>query len=209
MRKLAYVFLIALTSCQTGFYSEKEFFSWLSDEANGLVKSRDFDQMKIRMKYLPDEYLVYNELKRIAGPKSAEVVDSLKAMYADTRTFLMTFEFEQDFPGENVLLYGLDSYEDYKERIERLNFDADNYFRVETGTEEYKPVLWTLENSLAPGNKKNLYLVFPKEKNGDQRLSILFEDLVFETGISRYVFDKEKLDQVPSLTFIETFLKQQ
>ncbi len=210
MKNLWYILYCALfTSCSSGFSSEQDFFNWISDENNGLIKERDFGRMKIRVKYLPDEYLVYNELKKAGAGRSVEMADSLRAAYRDTRTFLMTFEFEQEFPGENTLLYGTDSYEAYKERVEQLSFKADNYIRVECGSGEYRPVLWTLENTQAPGNRKNLYLVFPKEKPDDQRISMLFEDYLFETGISRYVFNKKHFDQIPEFSFIDTFLKQQ
>lgn len=208
MRSLLYLlFCVSITSCRGGFSSEQEFFNWISDERNGLVKERDFGRMKIRVKYLPEEYLVYNELKKAGVHRSAKMADSLRTLYGDTRTFLMTFEFEQEFPGENTLLYGAENYEAYKDRVEQLSFQADDYIRIEAESGEYRPVLWTLENTQAPGDRKNLYLVFPKEKPDDQRISLLFEDYLFETGISRYVFDKARFERIPEFTFIDTFLK--
>lgn len=204
MRIILYcIGFIFLSSCG-GFSTEQDLYKWISDEKNGLIKTKDMGGVIIKVKYLPAEYLVYNEVK--GKHYSQAQVDSLTAEFKKTRSFLMTLEFKKTNSGDNVLASGTDHYNEYKERIEKLNFALDEYVTIKTEDAELAPVLWTLENTYTVGNKRNLYITFGDEKieevfKESSKLDLVFNDEIFYTGIAHFVFDNKQLQSVPKIKF--------
>ncbi len=196
---------LLLAGCRAEFNREQEMYAWLNDPEHGLRADKTLEDLSLQVKYLPPDYLVYRELKGKAYTR--RTVDSLRAQYRNTRTFLLTVAFnESTSPSGNVLFYGVNDPREYKQRIEQLNFSIGDYVSVRAGGKEFRPLLSTFENLYTVGNKRTLYLVFGEDEHhqgllGADSLDFTFNDLIFESGINHFAFRKENLDNIPKIDF--------
>ncbi len=198
---------ILMFSCQKKQLDSKEkLYEYLADSSNGLVKERDLGALKVKIKYLPKEYIIYNELKT-KNDYTKKEIDSLTKIYSGMETFLMTLDFKKQAPN-NVLMEGLTSYEEYKARIEQLNFTLDEYVLMNEDTPAQQPLLlWSLENTYTVGTKRNITLVFAKDssKKSDE-YNISFKDDIFYSGISHYRFNKKDINNLPEIAILDKAL---
>lgn len=220
MKKIIYYtflwlgFHLLLVSCQQKIKSQQALYQWINDADNGLVKQKDLDGITLTMKYLPPELLVSKELQSLkAGPKKNDLkktVDSLMQGYQNSRTFILNLSpngqgkkaFVQD-----ILYKGADSYAAYKRRAMEMNFNMANYLVLKADGKEMKPVLANMENTYSLTKGRNIYLVFADEKDQNaclnaQKLDITFTDKLFDTGIHHFVFQKENLDKLPQVAYL-------
>lgn len=201
-------FIVLQTSCQRKELSSKEaLYEYLADSSNGLVKERDLGAIKVKIKYLPKEYIIYNELKT-KKDYTRKDIDSLTKIYGQMEIFLMTIDFKKETTSSNALMNGLASYEEYKERIEKLNFTLDEYVMMnEDSPEEQRLLLWSLENTYTVGTKRNITLVFAKDSSKKaEEYNLSFKDDIFYSGISHYRFNKKDIKNLPEITLLDKAL---
>lgn len=193
--------LLFLCSCQTTFYSEKEFFEWLNNPNSGLIKTRKVDGLNITMKYLPAKYLVLKEMNGVFNAKKA---DSLEKKYANGLTFLLTFSPIDDNTGD-VMYKDLQEFEEYASRLKNLQFDIGKYIFIRSTNKEFRPILSTLENTFGVTKHRNIYIVFGGDDKNDilksKEIDIVLEDDIFVTGIHHFVFDSWRINESPNLSF--------
>jgi hypothetical protein len=205
MKIIDFFFLLVLfCSCKKEFKTEKDFFAWLNAPENGLVKTKEIDQFKITVKYLPTSYLAYLETKN--NNYSIEQIDSIKCNYINSKTFLLTIEPVDKRKGTDLLFQDAVSYEQYKQRVLDLNFNAAEFIKIKANGNEYLPVLTNMENAYNIDTKKNITLVFVDEGKSKglfaaNELDFTFTDQIFNTGINHFVFSKKDLDNTPSFLF--------
>jgi hypothetical protein len=187
------------TSCGTSVInSEKEFLSYLDNPDNGYVKTREYENVGFKVKYLPNEFFLMNEMKYADSPLSETEQDSIINLYSQTRTFLLTIKAESN-SGKDIMFYGITSEEAYRERFEKLNFGLGEYIHLKTDKNKYKPSLINLENVYGLSKNRNINIVFaPKTENDDLFTSatydLVFEDFIFSSGINHFRFNRTDLD---------------
>lgn len=197
---LLFAIAIIHSGCDNTLNSKQELLQWMSDADHGLVKSKSVNGLKLTAKYLPPEYLTLKELNFSEVEKSQ--YDSIFDHYSSLRTFLLTIGPDGK-ESSNVMFHNLISTNDYKQRVERLNFDIASFISVKTSEGEHTPVLFTLENTYELASHKSIYLVFSGEDDSGlltaSKLDLKFTDELFGTGISHFVFDKNKIDAIPEI----------
>lgn len=204
--KVFLVFLILFISCQRGFKDEESFLKWLSNRDNGFVKKASGNGFSLTMKYLPPQYLALLEAKKVDGVKTVndDLYHGKLKQFKDARTFLLTFEHDEK--GVDITKYGVTDMIEFKKRMNTLNFGMKEFVHLRGGDGiKHSPVLASFENIYEINNKKTFYIVFSKDliKDKDLKdLDVTYVDEIFETGISHFVFDKEKIDKLPKLNFI-------
>lgn len=198
------VFVFVLVGCDTSSLDSKEsFFKWMGDKKNGFIKETSANNFSLRMKYLPPEYLAMNEVSSIRG-SGLENYNSFLEEFKNTRTFLLSIKHKN--AGVDITNYNVADMQDYRRRIADLNFRIKETVRLKiaNGT-EFSPVLSTIENTYEIGGLKSIYLVF-SDKSGEvlnsNTLDIVFNGGFLDTGISHFVFKKEAIENIPTLTFI-------
>jgi len=78
--KIASIFLLTfLYSCGNTIKDESDYFLYLEDRDNGIAKSKEILDVEIKVKYLPSEYLCYQEMR--SEPFSTELKDSIMEYY--------------------------------------------------------------------------------------------------------------------------------
>lgn len=198
---------IALTSCKfrpSELDTYKEYKTWLTDPENGLSKTKYVNGLKLTVKYLPTDYLVYQDLQ---GEGDIKVVDSLRNRYKQSHTFLLNIApdaRDKEMPqGASVMTRDIKDMEDYKLRSLIMNFDMQHYISIKNGELEFVPVLAEMENTYDLTKDRTIYLVFSDNAKGDllmgETLDFIFEDEIFATGLNHFKFDAEDIREVPAL----------
>ena len=200
MRKLLlFSFLILSFSCKR-FKDEKSFYTWLEEPGNSLVKTVENSKMKIKIKFLPPQFLAYNELKNCNYSKS--VYDSVFASYSKSLTFLITFELKNKVDQTEMLMNNISSITEFKEKIEQLNFRMGELVSLKSGGVEHLPIGSTLENLYNIDNRKNVIVVFSCDDLED-KIDIALDDIVFDSGFQHFRFNYSDLKDIPSLDFLK------
>jgi hypothetical protein len=192
-------------SCKPEIHSEKELYAFLNNPDHGFVVTKSINNVVMSVKYLPGEYLAFKEMKSSQSNKSQ--ADSLLRAYRNTRTFLLTLQPDSSKTGGELMYKGISAYSDYKVRVVELNFNLAQYITLRTSDRIYAPVLTNMENSYNTVNKITFTVVFADDRPDNRlihadELDFVFTDEIFGTGISHFVFDKRKLDQLPAPSFL-------
>lgn len=230
MKKIIYYtflwlgFHLLLGSCQQKINNQQALYRWINDADNGLVKQKSLGDITLTMKYLPPELLVGKELHSLkqaskymdsqkADPEKLNLnkaVDSLMQNYKNSRTFILNLTLngqgKKSF-AQDILYKGADSYAAYKSRAMEMNFNMANYLVLKADGKEMRPVIANMENTYSLTKGRNIYLVFADEKEQStclnaQKLDITFTDKLFDTGIHHFVFQKENLDNLPQVAYL-------
>lgn len=215
MRVFFFLFFGVITqliiSC-TYFQQEKkisEYLIWLNDESNGLVKEKYINGLVFTAKYLPPDYLVYQELKNDTLYSLAKK-DSLLNLYSSNLTFLLSVkpdEREENSKISDVMYLGVTNMSDYKERVLLMNFEMKEFLQLQTETNVvYSPVLTNMENTYSLGNGRSITCVFAplkdkKEFNNTSTLDLVWDDEIFESGRNHFVFNRKDFSSVPRLIY--------
>jgi hypothetical protein len=204
--QLIIVFLLCLqTSCTREFDSVKSIYQWINNPANGLIRSRTIEGFTLTLKYLPPQFVALRDTKESEKPDE-KTYDSLLNLYNKSYTFLLTIASTENADKNDPMYAGLEGIPDFKVRAGILNFDMPDYISIKTPTSEYRPVLTSMENTYGLKGQRNIYMVFTDDaaENNlmqEKELDIVFNDEIFQTGISHFVFNKDELQSVPGVDF--------
>ena len=210
LSKIVFVLILVfpLWKCNRGFNSVEEMYTWMGDPANGMIVTKLSGDKELTMKFLPPGYLAYKEVKETLG-KSKEQIDSLRMLYKKSRSFLLTIKYKNDEPYDPVY-EGIYSYEELDRRKKDMHFSFDEYVKlISSDGGEYKPVLSHMEETYGLQKMRNIHLVFSPENEkqadilGAEELDIVFDDRIFKTGITHFVFEKRNIDKKIKLNFLQ------
>ena len=197
MRNYILILLLSIIAlaCDSDPKDLKSFYKRINDPGNGLVKSRDVEGIKISVKYLPAEFLALKESSE-GGMKGS--YDSLYTLYKRNHTFLLSVSYTDEKDINDPMYKDLRDYPEYKARAQAMNFDMNEYVSIKTSSNEYRPVLTSMENTYSLKGQRNVYLVFADEslKNElqtDNELDFVFDDVFFQTGVNHFVFEQNDL----------------
>lgn len=202
---LAVLIVLLGVACSSTIDSYEEYVKYLNQERNGLVQEHNKQGLRIKMKYLPTDFLVLNELRH----ETASITDAsrkqLRKEYANSLTFLMTIGpgAGEDF---DVTKIGVANYQEFSERIMTMTYALKTQIRLEGGGKQYHPDLAQLEELFGLQNKRNILLVFnlSEEEQGalfNQDFSVQYEDEIFHTGINQFLFRKAAIQNIPTINY--------
>jgi hypothetical protein len=181
------------------------YLKWLENPANGLTKKKVVNNLKLKAKYLPQQYLLHRELGSSANPQEKQ---QLSDKYKGSINFLFSIKPEDSKMGGNSLIwFGVSSYQEYKQQVNALNFRLDKYLTLETDQGSYRPVLTHLQNyhNLKEGIDFMIAFAPTKDQPSDlteaSTYNLVFDDRFFGTGISRFVFQRDDIEQAPAINF--------
>lgn len=191
--------LFGITSCNSTIDNYSDYMKYIASPDNGLTKTQSTSGLKISVKYLPLDYLVYAELKNAEGEKTEAEKEALKKAYENSLTFMLTFAPDEG-KAFDVTKVGVADYDEFSERIENMNFNFSNYVKLESEDEEIQPELTQMESTYGLEKKRNILLVFNKKDIQDDT-KIVYKDEIFGTGTHRFLFKEEDLTSVPQFVF--------
>jgi len=199
------VFMICFLSCKkTEILDIKEYLNYLADPENGLVKEKTVAGVKIKVKYLPEDYLVYNIVKEMSNVEQT-YKDSIAKSFQNSVTFMLNIG-----PAENeefdITRVDVSNYEEFAKRIENMAFNAQDWITVCVNKKEYHPDIVRLENINALEKSRNFIVVFNSTKNTEndfrkQDMILSYDDELFDTGVSKFLFKAEDIIDLPAFKF--------
>ncbi len=179
-----------------------DYVQWLQEPENKLVQYKDYGGIRLKLQYLPADYLVYNELKT-ASMNTAHA-DSLKKNYNYSLNFMLSFLPPQ---GEqlDVTKAGVKDQEEFSQRIGQLAFNMGPSISLTCGNKSYSPELTQLERLFGLRNSADIQVVFNLNKDSllksGNNIDIEYSDAIFNTGLSKFSFPAEALRQAPGIDF--------
>ncbi len=191
-------------ACTTSTTDYTSYLKYLADSKNGLTREHSANGIKLRVKYLPVDYLVFNAVKSIDSSISANDLEKIKRSYKNSLTFMLTIGPAE---GENfsITKIGVENYQQFAERIETMSFHMNEYITLEIKGKTIDPDLVQLETINTGEPSKNLIVVFKAiDEKGksilNDDLTFVFDDELFFTGISKFTFKASDVNGLPRLT---------
>ncbi len=199
---IAYCFLILCISCNHSFNNLSDYLSYIKTLESGLSKQRFVNGIQLTATYLPTDYLISRE-----RPKSTQETDSLRAIYKNSLTFLLTIgPDEREDRQQDIMFQNISKYEEYAERMLTMNFEIGQYISLKTENGLYQPVLTNMENTYGLKKSRNILLVFaPNDPEDSTNLmnatsyDLVYDDALFDLGINHFAFKREDIDNIPKL----------
>jgi hypothetical protein len=197
--------LTLLVSCQKTVISDrKEYLTYLADPKNGLLTEKVVAGIKMTVKYVPEDYLVYNTVKDLPACSQHDK-DSIAGTYHNSLTFMVNIG-----PAENenfdLTRVGVDNYGEFAERIEEMAFNSQNWFSLSSEGKLHSPTITRMENLNALEKSRNFIVVFSSAFNSDQDLrkkdmTFIYTDDLFNTGVHKFQFATEDIKRIPTFKF--------
>lgn len=197
--------LTALVSCS----NEVDFgtyMRYISDQDNGLVKEKEISGLLYKAKYLPIDYLVYNDLNKNTTNDEKPNKENLLKSYKNSLCFMLTMG-----PDENeefdVTMLGVKNYDEYAQQMEVLNFSMAEYISLKVGDKVLKPDIVQMENTYGLEKQRNFMISFQIKDNATDKfiksndVKLVYNDELFGTGINLFSFKKSDLQKLPILKY--------
>lgn len=179
---------------------------FLSSSESGIVKVIKQDGLEFKMQLVPPQYAAYIESGRqLSDSLVYKKVLSEKAKYMTFRLSISQLNEEGEKAENRVLWKEVGKYEEYKKRIESMNFYIKDYFELVADGKTFVPAISNLENTYGLSESLNITLVFVPESDADKEvlysndLDIIWNDVEFKSGIHHFKFDKEHIQNIPDL----------
>jgi hypothetical protein len=199
--------VFSLSACKkTEIADSKEYFSYLANPKNGLVKEKTVAGLTIKVKYIPEDYLVYNMVKDLdLKTLTPTYKDSIAKSYANSVTYMVSIGPAQneDF---DVTRVGVGSYQEFAERIEQMAFNAQDWFAVTIKDKSHTPVIVRMENINALEKSRNFMVIFNSTKGSENDfrkndMCLTYDDGLFNTGLNKFIFNATDIQELPKFTF--------
>lgn len=185
-------------ACQHKIDNKEKLLQWINQPEHGLVISKSINGFQLTAKYLPSDYLVLKELGN--QDFTASHFQQLKEEYQHSKTFLLTIAPDQEEQRNTVMFHQVVSRADYQQRVRDLNFRIGDFLSLTTKSKELKPVLHHMENTYELAEHRSIYLVFADDElQKDEDWVLKFDDRLFGTGISRFLFHHQDLAKIPDI----------
>jgi hypothetical protein len=201
------LFLLVLFACNTTTVNTyEEYLAWLNDSENGLTMDKKAGGIIIKVKHLPSNYLAYQDLLH-QSQVNKDIVDSLINNYDKSLTFLLNIGVDGNTKKGDVMYHDVKNYEEYKKKLYNMNFDIEKNISLTINEKEYFPVLAHLENVYGLTESRNIMVVFVPETENEQsfydakEIAFTYDDELFNTGISHFVFKRKNINNIPSFIF--------
>jgi len=197
--------IASFISCsKTVISDKKEYLSYLANPENGLTIEKVVTGLKMKIRYMPEDYLVYNNVKEMVNCTS-RYKDSIAETYHHSLTFMVNIGPDEN---ENFDLtrLGISSYGEFAERIEEMTFNSQNWFALTSGGKLYTPVLTKMENVNALEKSRDFIVVFNSTLNSPNDITkndmiFIYTDDLFHTGVHKFQFNTEDIKKLPKFKF--------
>lgn len=193
-----------LTSCnKKKVNTVGEYSKWINDPQNGLVLKRNINGLKITVKYLPADYLVYKDGEQLETLKEG----SQSKSYENAITFLMNIAPDEDEKNDKDIMFrNISSYKEYSERLLSMNFEIDKSIELKAGSVKLKPALCVFENTYGLSNSRTLVVAFAPTKaeksviENVSEIDFIYDDELFQLGCMHFNFDQKNIKNLPLIT---------
>jgi hypothetical protein len=106
-----------------------------------------------------------------------------------------------DSAAGDVMMQGISSEDEFTARAMNLNFEIKEMLAIRYGGTDHPVLLAALENVYGLSKKRDVMIVFPRIASAwkdDGDADIAFDDRIFGTGISHFIFHVRDLNRAPA-----------
>ena len=199
-------FLLAMLSgCAKDSISDPaEYFQYLEDSDNGISKIRNTNGIEIKAKYMPSEYLCYQDMK--LNKEKMSIKDSIMEYYKYNAAFLVTVGPEEDIEAFSVTKYGIQDMNEFNERANLLNFHMSQYFTLDVNGQTLEPIFCEMENVYELSYNRKFNVVFAPTNKKDQiiessNMTLTFKDELYNTGTNKFNYKRADINDIPEIDF--------
>jgi hypothetical protein len=180
-------------NCKPRELSLKEFQSFIHDETNGLVKSKEVNGTKVSVSYQPADLWVQQEIEQDVETLS---VDSLRKKYSSHYYFIVSLS-----RNDKEALHQLYDVEEYSSVVQNLSFRIPQYVTLTTDQQDTVLVSdFMLDRTYGLNDATNVLVVFNKQKvNGNKWVHFNLSEFGLGLGHQRFRFSVRELDETPLL----------
>ena len=168
---------------------------------NGLLRTKQLNQVKIALQYKPIPFLIANELRRNTIHEE-EYEQRYKELEGS-----QYYNLQISMPGmqgQNLVNYQVNSEEERQQRLYYLSFGLQNDIRLIEGGDTLRPILCHFERSYDMTPHRTFVLAFSQktEKQFDDKTFIL-DSPVLGTGPLKLNIKGAALQNIPDLKLIQ------
>jgi hypothetical protein len=183
--------------------SPEKYAQWIAKEENGLVKEKKIKTVDIKARFLPSQYLAYNDWLSSDSISYDSVLNSYKCGLS----FQIQLEADKaDKTYGNLMFYNVPSQEAFMARSRYLSFNIQEFIWLESGETKFEPVLSHFEGYEQLGNKMNFRVVFivsayncGVEPKDFTNVKLTFDDPFWDLGTVNFEFEGKNLVGLPRL----------
>lgn len=195
LRILLYsIFFIA--ACKNTPKTKTDIGKYLYDESNGFSISKNTGVFHLNVTYLPSLWRALNE-----EPIATNLPDSIIQYFDKSLLFVFTISPMEGKSEGDVFLSGVNSKQDYEERVKKANFGfAYSWIlHLDNGT-EISPVGVQMEQTNGLTEHRKFHILFDvsqyPEVHQSSTWDLKLNDDVFNSGIHHFVISKEDRDRL-------------
>lgn len=184
------LFIFLITGCTKSELSPADYIKYF--EENGMPESHtQIGNIKVEMKFIPAEYMLLKDDKaKNISQKTIDEKNDLVYLHLDF--------FDLESKSEAIRSTANNEMELYQ-KIEYASFKAQEDLSMIRGKDTVSCVLYHFERGYNLSSNNRMILGFPNKGEGNESITLRYEDKLFGIGIINLVIDKEKLNRVPKL----------
>jgi hypothetical protein len=187
-----------IASCGvTDFDSPQALQDYVFDPDNGLSQEANVDQYRVTVTYKPTDLLVSQHIDD--ENVDAVQIEKLRARYSRSYYFILSLSRDS----REVLQPVDGGSTNFSAMVETLSFRMGEYVALVTSSRDTIPVQdFVLDRTYGMSKSTDLLFVFDKAAAKDSDwIQFNLDEFGLGLGNHRFRFSKEKLDEVPQLTF--------
>jgi hypothetical protein len=180
--------------------SPSEYVKWVKDPLNGLVKTKQINDLQFSITYLPSLYMICNDLKKDKITKN-ELLD-LSIQYEDFEYYLLKIEaLESEL---ELAKYKVRNQAEYEERIKYYSFGMQRDIIAEIESETQVPCeLYHFERTYNITPYSSFLIGFPKDAIGDSKeRTIVLNEQIFNKGLVKFKWTTAEQDNIPQIELL-------
>ena len=193
------VSILLISACVSkSFDSEKEYLTFLYDESNGYLYSKNVNDFKYSLLYRPVDLMVNTDLER--SLVNHNVVDSLRNKYGE----FLYFSLSMSKNNKELLSVVPKNKQEYGVLSKQLTFDMRDKVHLFTQKKDTIDLIDFVYSKLyGMSNSTDLLFVFPRDKkflNGEY-LNFTIEDFGLFTGEVKFKVPIKNIINEPKINY--------
>ncbi len=181
--------------------SPDEYMIWSGQANNFLIKEKTISEFNYKIKYLPTEQLILNDLRKSNKEITTENISQLEKEYEGMEYFEMRVQVNQ-YNGE-LAKYQVTDLSEYQTRIAYMAFAMQNNISLSTEFNEHIPCkLFHFERTYGITPYTTFLFAFSKEDIIDaHNRTVIYNDELFNKGLLKFnwSFENIELPKIASL----------
>lgn len=186
--------IIMSIGCSKSSVSVSEYFTYIKNPNNGLLRESEFSDYRMAVQYKPAEYGALLNL----GPST--ISDS--TFKEETRNLSSWSCFEVRFSGKDgneFLKSGIRSENEYFFRVEHLSSRIIEDFKLVTAGDTLDCAIHHYERNYGLTQEAVVHLAFVAEEQNKNDLLLIYNDRFLDVGQVKFRFKANDLRKIPSV----------